>query len=155
MDIIINKLQNHVDVIPKLANLLHELIYKTWSPNYSIEEINLWFDEWKNNDIPLAFVALDVDTPIGMCSLQLNDGIRPDLQPWLGDLCVDPAYQNRGVGRRLIDAAMHQAKEQGFEKLFLFALDPKIQYYYKRLGWTIIGTDTYYRNPVTVMQIHI
>ena len=39
-----------------------------------------------------------------MCSLRGNDGIRPDLTPWLGSLVVHPDYQKQGVGRRLIDA---------------------------------------------------
>lgn len=153
MAVNIFKLNVHLEAIPKLSILLYELICKKWSPQYSIEDIKAWFQDWKGNDIPLAFVALEADNPIGMCSLQLNDGIRSVHKPWLGDLCIDSAFQNQGIGKRLIDTAKNQARQQGYDKLYLFAPDPEILFYYQRLGWTKIGMDVYNGNPVTVMEI--
>lgn len=152
MGINIKKLTDHVEAIPKLSILLHELICKRWSPQDSLLEIKLWFEEWKSDRIPLAFAALEDENPVGMCSLQLNDGIRSDLKPWLGDLCVDPAYQNQGVGKLLIEACKRQAKEQGYNNLYLFAPDPEVQYYYQRLGWSKMGTDIYNGHTVTIMK---
>lgn len=155
MSIRICKLKAHIEAIPKLSILLYELICKKWSSQYSIEEIKAWFDDWKNENIPLAFIALDNDNPVGMCSLQFNDGIQSDLKPWLGDLCVDPAYQNKGTGKLLIEACKNQAKEQGFKKLYLFAPDLEIHYYYEHLGWRKIGKNIYKDNLVTVMEIEV
>ena len=148
-------LKNNIQAVSPLANLLHEMIGKHWYPDIQIAEIESWFDEWHNENIPLALIALDGTKPIGMCSLQMNDGIRPDLKPWLGDYCVHPAYQKRGIGKRLIDAAKQKAKEQGFDKLYLFAPDPNIPAYYIHLGWRKIGMDAYHGHPVTVMELQL
>ena len=105
--------------------------------------------------MPITFVALDGDLPVGMCSLRENDGIRPDLTPWLGSLVVDPKYQKQGIGKMLIDVTVLKAKELGFEKLYLFAFDPTIPEYYERLGWRKIGMDEFKSHPVTVMEVEL
>ncbi len=53
----------------------------------------------------------------------------------------------------LIDVTVLKAKELGFEKLYLFAFDPTIPEYYKRLGWSQICMDKFKSHPVTVMEV--
>jgi len=89
------------------------------------------------------------NTPILTVS---NDGIRPDLTPWLGSLVVDPKYQKQGIGRMLIDMTLLKAKELCFEKLYLFAFDPTIPEYYERLGWKKTCIDEFKSHLVTVMR---
>lgn len=123
-------------------------------PDVSIERVKQRFVEHLNDDsIPLTFIALFNDKPVGMCSLRENDGIRPDLMPWLGSLVVDPDYQNQGIGEKLINATKEKAKQLGFEQLFLFAFDPTIPEYYQKLGWQKIGLDHFKEHSVTVMEI--
>jgi len=55
----------------------------------------------------------------------------------------------------LVDAAVEKAKELGFEKLYLFALDPTIPEYYRRLGWKKIDMDEFKSHPVTLMEISL
>lgn len=152
MHIKIEHLSNHIDSIPTLAKILHSGLGK-WFVETSAKEIEPWFYEWLNDDLPSAYIALIDNIPVGLCSLQLNDGICPELSPWLGDLCVELSYQNLGIGRLLIDATKNKAKELGYEKLYLFSPDPMIHKYYAKLGWQIIGIDTYNDHPVTVMSI--
>src|SRR5580692_11257037 len=114
--ITIELLKNHPECITKLAEIWYELLGKTWLPEIGIQEIESGYHEELNDDMPLAYVALYDDLPVGTCSLQLNDGIRPDLAPWLGDLVVDLAYQKQGIGKKLIDAAKNKARELGFSK---------------------------------------
>ncbi len=85
--------------------------------------------------------------------MQLNDGIRPDLAPWLGDLVVDPSYQKQGISKMLIDASKKNAAELGFRKLYLFTFDQTTSDYYTRLDWKKIGMDEYKLRPVTVMEV--
>lgn len=148
----IDYLKNHAACIPRLAEIWHEVLGQIWVPGVQLEEIETWLHEWLNDSIPLAYIALDNNIPIGMCSLQLNDGVRPDLQPWLCDLVIDPAHQNRGVGKMLIDITKNKAKDLGFKKLYLFTFDPTIPDYYKRLGWKKIGMEEFNGYPVTVME---
>lgn len=151
--ITIDLLKNHPECITKLAEIWHELLGKIWLPEIEIQEIESGYYEELNDDMPLAYVAFYNGLPIGTCSLQLNDGIRPDLAPWLGDLVVDLAYQKQGVGKILIEAAKNKARALGFSKLYLFAFDPTLLNYYSNLGWSKIGMDKFKGHSVIVMEI--
>jgi GNAT superfamily N-acetyltransferase len=151
--ITIDLLKNHPQAIPVLARIWHEVLGKVWMPEISIEEIEFWYQEELNDFMPLAYVALYNEIPVGSCTLQLNDGIRPDLSPWLGDLVIDPKYQRQGIGKMLVDIATKKAKELGFEKLYLFTFDPTIPKYYEQFGWKKIGMDEFKSYPVTVMEV--
>lgn len=102
--------------------------------------------------MPITFVAFDSDKLVGGVSLRENDGIQPDLMPWLGSLVVDAAYQKRGIGGLLIDATKQKAIDMQFEKLYLFAFDPTHPDYYERHGFNIIGMDSFKGHAVTVME---
>lgn len=145
-------LKNHPLAIPILANIWHEVLGKIWMPDIGIEEIeSLYYEELKQ-DMPITYIALYGAIPVGSCTLQLNDDVRPDLGPWIGDLVVDPKYQKQGIGKMLIDVTAKKAKELGFEKIYLFAFDPTIPEYYQRIGWKKIGMDEFKSHPVTVME---
>lgn len=149
----IDLLKNHPHAIPTIAGIWHEVLGKIWMPEIGIEEIESLYYEELNEEMPLAYVALCNEIPVGTCSLTLNDDIRPDLRPWLSDLVVDPRYQKQGIGKKLVDAAIEKAKGLGFEKLYLFTFDPAIPEYYQRLGWKKIGMDEFKSHPVTVMEV--
>jgi GNAT superfamily N-acetyltransferase len=114
----IDLLKKHPNTIPTLAHIWHEVLGKIWVPDISVERVIARFADHLNDQaLPITFVALDGDLPVGMCSLRENDGIRPDLIPWLGSLVVDPKYQKQGIGRMLIDMTLLKAKERCFKKL--------------------------------------
>ena len=150
----IDLLKNHPDAIPALAHIWHDVLGRIWLPEISVESVMAKFADYLNDkNLPITFVALHDDIPIGMCSLRENDGIRPSFTPLLVALVVDPKYQRQGIGRMLIDVTVLKAKELGFEKLYLFAFDPTIPEYYERLGWKKIGMDEFKSRPVTVMEV--
>ena len=152
----IDLLKNHPNAIPALADIWHEVLGKIWVPDVPVERVITRFaDHLKIHALPITFIALDGDLPVGMGSLRENDGIRPDLTPWLGSLVVDQKYQKQGIGKMLIDVTVRSAKELGFEKLYLFAFDPTIPEYYERLGWRKIGMDEFIFHPVTVMEVEL
>lgn len=150
--ITIELLKDHMNHVPRLAAIWHEVLGSVWIPSITTTEVENWMYAWKNStSLPVAHVALDGDRPVGVCSLQQNDGIRPDLWPWLCDLAVALPYQKQGIGRRLIEATTSKARELGYQKLYLFAFDPTLPTYYGRLGWRVIGEDRHRGLPVTVM----
>lgn len=152
----IDLLKNHPDAIPELAHIWHDVLGKIWIPDVPVERVITRFaDHLNDQDLPITFVALDGEIPVGMCSLRENDGIRPDLTPWLGSLVVDPKHQKQGIGKMLIDVTVQKAKELGFKKLYLFAFDPTIPEYYKRLGWSQICMDEFKSHSVTVMEVDL
>lgn len=149
----IDLMKNHPQTIPVLANIWHEVLGKVWMPEIGIEEIEFWYKEELGQDIPLTYIALNGEVPVGSCTLQLNDGIRPDLSPWIGDLVIEPKYQKQGIGKMLVNVLVEKAKTLGFQKLYLFTFDPTVQVYYQRLGWKKIGMDEFKSKPVTVMEL--
>jgi GNAT superfamily N-acetyltransferase len=149
----IDLLKNHPHTIPALANIWHEVLGRIWMPEIGIEEIESLYYEELEQDMPLTYIALYSKSPLGSCTLQLNEEIRPDLGPWLGDLVVDTKYQKQGIGKMLVNVAVQKAKELGFEKLYLFAFDPAIPEYYERLGWKKIDMGEFKSHPVTVMEV--
>lgn len=147
----IDFLKNHPCAISALATIWHEVLGKIWMPEVGIEEIKSLYYKELNNDMPLTYIALHDEIPVGSCTLELDGGIRPDLGPWIGDLVVALKYQKQGVGKLLLDTTIKKAKELGFEKLFLFTFDPAIPKYYQRFGWRTIGMDEFKSHAVTVM----
>lgn len=154
--IIIDLLKNHPEAIQDLARIWMEVLGKIWMPDFPLSQVIQRFqDHLNDNSLPLTYIALYEGKPIGMCSLRNNDGFPSDFSPWLGSLVVDPAYQKRGVGKQLIDAAKKKASSLGFQKLYLFTFDLEVVDYYTRLGWGKIGIDEFKGHPVTVMEISI
>lgn len=150
----IDFLKNQPNSIPRLAAIWHEVLGKKWAPDVSLQQVKQRFSDHLNDTtLPMTLVALDNDIPIGMCSLRTNDGILPNLSPWLGSLVVDPRHQSQGVGEMLVNAIKQNALNLGFAKVYLFAFDPTIPEYYSRLGWLKIGMDEFKAHPVTVMEI--
>ena len=149
----IDLLKNHPYAIPALANIWHEVLGKIWMPEIDIEEIESGYLEELNGDMPITYIALDGEIPVGSCTLELNGGIRPDLKPWIGDLVVDLKYQKQGIGKKLLSHTITKAKELGFKKLYLFTFDPTIPEYYECLGWRKLGIDEFNSKPVTVMEL--
>ncbi len=139
-----------------LAILWYEQISKHWAPNASIERAkeNL-LKHVNQNQMPLTLVALQNGKAVGMASLRENDGIRPDLAPWLGSLVVDPNYRQQKIGERLINAVKQQALNFGYKKLYLLAFDSTISSWYTKLGWKQIGDDQLFGHTVAVMDMEL
>jgi N-acetylglutamate synthase-like GNAT family acetyltransferase len=102
--------------------------------------------------MPMAYVALCDGEAVGMACLRVTDGIRPDITPWLGSLVVNPKYRRQQIGETLIHAVKDQAKNLGYQILYLLAFDPTIPDWYARLGWTLIGDDELFGHRVAVMN---
>lgn len=152
----IDLLKNHPSCIPMLARIWYEVLGQVWVPDVSVTQVEQNFQRHLNSDtLPLTFVAFADQKPVGMCSLRGNDGIRPDLKPWLGSLVVDPEYQGKGIAKMLINSTRQKAVKMGFETLYLFAFDVTIPDYYQSLGWQKTGMDECRSHPVTVMKIDL
>lgn len=152
----IKLLADCLEHIPILAELWYEQISRHWVPNASIEKAKQNLIKHANYEqLPMTFVALNNDQPVGMASLRKNDGIQPDRTPWLGSLVVNPAYRNQKIGEKLIEVVKQRATLFGYPKLYLLAFDQTIPVWYTRLGWKSIGTDELFGHPIIVMDINL
>lgn len=70
----IDLLKNHPSAIPTLAHIWYEVLGKIWVPDIPIERVIARFaDHLKpSQDLPITFVALDGEIPVGMCSLHVK-----------------------------------------------------------------------------------
>lgn len=149
----IDLLKNHPEFIPRLSKIWYDVLGKIWMPKITMEEIQSLLYEELSHDMPMTYIALCNEIPVGFATLELDGHIRPNLGPWLGDLVIDPLYQKQRIGKMLHDIIVQKAKECGFEKLYLFAFNPTLPKYYECLGWKKIGMDYFCSNTVTVMEI--
>ena len=155
-DYTIKLLNDCQEYIPSLAQLWYEEISRHWVPESSIEKAKQKLLAHLNSDkMPMAFVAIYDNQPIGMACLRENDGIREGTSPWLGSLVVHPNYRGRKLGELLINAVKYEAKKFGHLILYLLAFDPTIPEWYEKLGWEYIGYDELFSQRVTVMSINL
>jgi len=100
--------------------------------------------------IPETFVAVGSTAPVGMASLVEHDMfMRMDLSPWLAAVYVVPESRNSGVGSKLVQTAMQEARVLGLDRLYLFT--PDQVHFYRRLGWRALERVSYRGERVTIM----
>jgi predicted N-acetyltransferase YhbS len=90
-----------------------------------------------------AFIGFGSGLPAGLVLLidkDLESHAHP--KPWLASLYVVPEMRGKGVGKALVRATEHAARDQGLAELCLHT--SKVDYY-RRLGWqkfeTLSGDD--------------
>jgi predicted N-acetyltransferase YhbS len=104
--------------------------------------------------IPVAFVALDGQRPVGHVSLvDQNLPSRPELSPWLAGMLVDPSRRGQGVGTVLVRHATARAAELGVGKLYLYT--ERASAFYERLGWRHLWDEDHEGEQVSVLAIDL
>jgi ribosomal protein S18 acetylase RimI-like enzyme len=80
----------------------------------------------------LSRVATDGSTIIGV-ALCGHDGRRGHIY----HLAVDPAYQGRGLGKRLLDESLGGLRQAGLKRVIIMVADdnPSGREFWKRCGW--------------------
>lgn len=146
--------------LSQLVGLCAWWAFKTWgkyNPSYNLTKRIESFAQHCNCDrIPLTVLYLNEDgLPLGMASLRDNDGIRPDLSPWLGSVYVDTLSRGKGIGSRLVREIQNIARQIGYERVYLLTYEDTLPVWYTRLGWKEIDKDTCQGNQVTVMQFDL
>ncbi|MFN3342998.1 MAG: GNAT family N-acetyltransferase [Flavobacteriales bacterium] len=80
----------------------------------------------------IHFLALENDTPMGVCRLQYNDATNAQVR-FMG---VAEAGRGNGIGKLLLLEAEKIAKESGRQKMILQARENAVPFY-ERCGYTI------------------
>lgn len=90
------------------------------------------------NPLPVWYLLVDGDKPVGCAGLITNDFIScGDLWPWLCALYVEEDYRGRALGRLLIDEIKKDAAAIGFKNLYLCTDHIG---YYEKYGFSYIAT---------------
>ena len=116
------------------------LTQKEWGKkNLTEEEFNIKIDKKINNILNLLdqkdyckLILLDDDSLIGFISIFSIDGEeRQDLTPWYATMYVKEEYRGNGYSKILNDAILKEAKDRGFNKIYL---KTDLVNYYEKFG---------------------
>ena len=134
-----------LNAVPELRDTLADWLWRAFGTENSRDFFASILDSSLSGaDLPLTFVALDGDRPVGTVGLWRCDLIsRQDLYPWLAALYVKESARGQGLSGQLQCHVMQQAKAMGFDQLHLYAA---FRDYYERFDWAYIGDGLDYPN---------
>jgi GNAT superfamily N-acetyltransferase len=105
--------------------------------------------------LPRVFLATSGTILIGSVNLLAKEmTVRPQFTPWLGQLFILESHRAKGVGTKLLNAAISHIGSLGYDQLFLYTSGTLPGYYRKR-GWTDIEDVTYLGKVRTIMRFDI
>lgn len=101
--------------------------------------------------VPSTFIYKQGGVLAGSAAIVVSDmDTRPDLTPWLASVYVAPRFRRQGIGSRLVEHVMSQARQAGLANLYLFT--PDRADFYRSLGWSAMADEIYRGHGVTVMR---
>jgi GNAT superfamily N-acetyltransferase len=84
----------------------------------------------------VAVTSIDgVEVVLGLSTVAMGDSGEPELE----DLFVDPRWQRRGVGRRLVDDAVQLLRSAGCDRLWVTG-NPHASAFYRAAGF--VGSES-------------
>ena len=114
--------------------------------NYSIQERPAYEGHQSTKLVAMADGKI-----VGLTDVQYENKIQEFcfLTDSLGGYVLEfgrlPEYAGLGIGKKLIDASVDDAKKKGFHRLEFWTQDRKAQRYYRRLGMKEIGRHYRFR----------
>lgn len=129
------EIQQQMDLFDKAINVFWE----QWGNehNYKFYQDCMIHSCKTTDEIPRFYIALKNECIIGTFALIRNDlNSRQDLYPWLACLYVDPDYRGKEIGSQLLQHAIQETSNKGFEKLYL---STDLEGYYEKYGWMHLG----------------
>ncbi|SHH81862.1 GNAT family N-acetyltransferase [Clostridium intestinale] len=96
----------------------------------------------KKNLLPLTFIALMDNKPVGTVGLWRSDLLsRQDLCPWLSALFVKEEYRSKNIGQELQLFLIDYCRKKGYEEIFLYTDSNN---YYEKTGWQYLDDGIEY-----------
>jgi GNAT superfamily N-acetyltransferase len=147
----ISYLSDFTDFLPIIA----EWHAKQWPDCFKRGNLVTAIQELKrslNRDcLPITLVATENNELLGSISLVVRDlPIRPDLEPWLTTLFVNPVYRGHGVSKALLDEGILCLRSLGKSRAYVW-LEKNVAVYQK-WGWQLTETIRYENKYAFVMK---
>lgn len=140
-----------LSAVPQTREVITDWLWKAFGTDNSRDFFASVIDSSLSGaDLPLTFVALDGERPVGTVGLWRCDLVsRQDLFPWLAALYVDESYRGRGLSKRLQQVIIDCCRQRGDEDLYLYSA---CMDYYEKFGWRYIGDALDY--PATSVHLY-
>lgn len=127
-----------------------------WGDDFPGDTIDTYLDLYEMSsrhpdELPVVFVALDGDTPVGTATLVADDELPGATEPgpWLAATYVVDDARGNGVGGALVSAVENEARRLGHRRLYLYTHDAHD--WYARTGWRRLRDAVLTERTVTVM----
>jgi GNAT superfamily N-acetyltransferase len=125
--------------------------YRDWAPRWrppvaSAQQRQRLQQNFASDDAWIL-MALEGDEIVGVVSLAMRTAADPDPpEPgtvYLWQMFVTPAWQGTGLAQALMDLAVKEAGERGYDRMTLWAAAGAKQAcrFYEREGWTRTGEE--------------
>jgi len=136
MDIVIRKVT--VDDMQDVYNLVHELAVFEKEPEALIISVNEYIEAYTESLID-GFVATQNDNVVGIAIFYMTFSTWKGKCLYLEDFYVQPGFRKFGIGQKLFDAYIMEAKNLGANMTKWQVLD-----------WNNIGLEFYKKNNATI-----
>lgn len=151
----IEDLSARIDVIPLLA----QWHFKQWGDLTGAATESDYEALLSRNasarSLPLTLIAVSGKRLLGSINIVDCDmAIRSELKPWLAQLYVAVPERNRGIGSKLVHAAIDRSRKLGFRCLYLYT-SGTLPVFYERIGWTRRETVQYKDKARIVMEMRL
>ena len=129
----ISHLFEHPHHLPAVAQMIYREFWVDVTDGMSVADLAAHLQTATDpTRIPLSLVALAGECLVGTINLIENDDSkRAHLRPWLAALVVAEDVRGQGVGSRLVNALLDEARRMGISVVYFGTDGPG---FYERLG---------------------
>jgi len=153
LEFCIEYLVDHPPFVPTLAQW-HHAQWSYLAVGVTLEQWAAALREHGKHQVPTTVIAVANQALLGSASLIAHDmDTRMDLLPWMASVYVAPAYRRRGIGSALVKRIVEEARDLGYERLYLYT--PDKEHFYARLGWVALERTMYRGYPQVVMALDL
>ncbi len=155
----IDLLKNCPQVIPTLSHWLYDE-WHTYDASLTLEKLITSFNMRLNDDrIPITFVTLRGEEPIGVITLKDRQGAGPEFNDfpetslWMGSLQVVPEERCQGLGHAMLKFAAGVAKSLNYHELYFYTSNPSNVLWYTNRGAHVLQKRSFRGTMITIMNM--
>jgi predicted N-acetyltransferase YhbS len=129
----INHLFKHPQLIESVAQMIYDEFWRDVTDGMSQDDLAAHLRSATNeNRIPLCLIALQDEALVGTVNLIENDdAARSHLRPWLAAMVVREDQRGSGIGTKLVNALITEARRMHIPALYFGTDGPG---FYERIG---------------------
>jgi N-acetylglutamate synthase-like GNAT family acetyltransferase len=129
----INHLFKHPQLIESVAQMIYDEFWRDVTDGMSQDDLAAHLrTATDENHIPLCLIALHDEELVGTVNLIENDDAsRTHLRPWLAAMVVRADQRGGGIGTKLVNALLIEARQMHIPELYFGTDGPG---FYERIG---------------------